>query len=201
MSEPRWYDAAQGVMRLLRTADPSCLRLSLGRVDGPRGARLKTLAQAALGALGWRVVVDGPADVHVGADRPKPGVFWLAPASEAPLTGGIAEADAAQWALRLRYRAASGAPLVEDLSAARDERLSLETAARTLKIRAAAGAPNEAALTGYVRRLRAALADDLDSPAALQALWDALRPGALSPATQWAALRQADAWLALNLPL
>ena len=57
--------------------------------------------------------------------------------------------------------------------------------------------PSERALAGYRAKFAGALADDFDAPRALDTLWAALRPGALSPGTRRAALALADEALGL----
>ena len=66
-------------------------------------------------------------------------------------------------------------------------------------LRDARVSPNAAGLAGYKKRFRDALALDLDGPEALATLWDALRPGALSPGSRLGALNDADAVLGLLL--
>jgi hypothetical protein len=58
---------------------------------------------------------------------------------------------------------------------------------------------NSKGLSGYKKRFRDALAEDADFPAALCSLWDGLRPGALSPASQLGLLREAEPVLGLNI--
>jgi cysteinyl-tRNA synthetase len=50
-----------------------------------------------------------------------------------------------------------------------------------------------------VRRFKTAVADDLNMPQALAAVNDALKPGAVSPASQLAMLQEADKVLGLKL--
>lgn len=56
-----------------------------------------------------------------------------------------------------------------------------------------------AGLAGYIKRFRDALCRNADFPQALSVLWDGLRPGALSPASQLGLLREAQAALGLGL--
>jgi len=50
--------------------------------------------------------------------------------------------------------------------------------------------PSARGRAGYLHRFRAALSKDLDLPEALACVWDALRPGALSPGSRAALLRE-----------
>ncbi len=204
------FDAGRESLRTLEPADPARVRLRRAPVppDGSlaqeRAEGLVRLLRATLERAGYAVEERAAdEDVLVGPSAPaRAGTLWLkpGPGGESPLARtlarGFAPEDARFWALRLHYRApipSSG--LEAQLEEARGERLRLEQAERSLA--RAPGAANEAALAGYLRRLRQALARDLDSGQALQCLWDALRPGALSAATQREALRQARCWLGL----
>ena len=78
-----------------------------------------------------------------------------------------------------------------ELESRRDELRRLRELGRRLAS-LSASAPNASGLAGYKKRFRDALARDLDLPEALASLWDALRPGALSPGSQLGMLREAD---------
>jgi len=201
------FDARTGRLRPLVPADPARVRVDAreeaapGSVAQARARRLEELLSSALPA--WGLAVErraADADVVVASAAPPGPALWLKPGAGG--AGPLAEAlgrgfsgeDARFWALRLHYRAETPAGWAS-WEAAREERSRLEQAERALASRASADAPNEAALSGYLRRLRQSLGRDLDAGAALDCLWDALRPGALSPPTAQAALRQARAWL------
>lgn len=195
-------DAASGERREL-SSSLARLTTEVAAEGTLRRLRVETHARA------WRAALDGfgigegegPA-LHLGARRPPAGTLWLA--LGAGPDGGLDEArrrgfeaaDAAFWFLRAGYRADLALDW-DALAAARDERLRLESSERLLAERGGAVAPNAAGLAGYRQRLRKALADDCDTAAALDRLWDALRPGALSPASQLAAAREARVWLGL----
>jgi len=65
--------------------------------------------------------------------------------------------------------------------------------------REAGGAPDPARIEPYRRRFWAALADDLNAPAALAVVWEAVRADGLDPADRWAFLTDADRALGLQL--
>jgi cysteinyl-tRNA synthetase len=65
--------------------------------------------------------------------------------------------------------------------------------------REAGGEPDDAKVAPHLRRFWAALADDLNAPQALAALWDAVRADDLSPADRWAVLADADRALGFGL--
>ncbi len=65
--------------------------------------------------------------------------------------------------------------------------------------REAAGDPDPAKVEPHLRRFWSALADDLNSPQALAAVWDAVRADDLSPADRWAFLVDADRALGFGL--
>jgi cysteinyl-tRNA synthetase len=65
--------------------------------------------------------------------------------------------------------------------------------------RDAGGDPDAARIAPHRRRFWSALADDLNAPQAIAALWDALKDDALSPADRWALLADADRALGLGL--
>ncbi|MEO6318406.1 MAG: cysteine--tRNA ligase [Acidimicrobiales bacterium] len=65
--------------------------------------------------------------------------------------------------------------------------------------RDAGGAPNAERVDPHVRRFWAALADDLNAPQALAAVWDALKAGDLTSADRWAFLVDADRALGFGL--
>jgi cysteinyl-tRNA synthetase len=65
--------------------------------------------------------------------------------------------------------------------------------------RDAAGTPDAAKVEPHLRRFWSALADDLNAPQALAAIWDAVRADDLSPADKWAVLVDADRALGFRL--
>jgi cysteinyl-tRNA synthetase len=71
--------------------------------------------------------------------------------------------------------------------------------ARAVEARDAGGAPAPAAVEPHLRRFWSALADDLNAPQALAAVWEAVRDPDLSLASRWAFLADADRALGLGL--
>jgi len=65
--------------------------------------------------------------------------------------------------------------------------------------RDAGGTPDPSTVEPYLRRFWSALADDLNAPQALAAVWDAVRAPDLSPADTWAFLEDADRALGFDL--
>ena len=65
--------------------------------------------------------------------------------------------------------------------------------------RDAGGTPDPAKVEPHLRRFWSALADDLNAPQALAAIWDAIRADDLSPADRWAVLADADRALGFGL--
>ncbi len=61
------------------------------------------------------------------------------------------------------------------------------------------GTPDPARVDPHRRRIWTALADDLNAPRALAAVWDAVRDDSLSPADLWAVLVDVDRALGLGL--
>lgn len=84
------------------------------------------------------------------------------------------------------------------LETARADREALRNCALDLRKRGNT-AVNTKGLHAYRRRFLDALADDLNSPAALSILWDCLRPGALSPGSQMGMLKAVDPVLGLKV--
>ena len=85
----------------------------------------------------------------------------------------------------------------EGLEGAKSARRRLLDRAQLLA-RQAKGPAGDAARP-ILDRFKAYVADDLDMPGALAAVWDALKPGGMSEAAQLAVLREADHVLALGL--
>ena len=65
--------------------------------------------------------------------------------------------------------------------------------------RDAGGTADPAKVEPHLRRFWSALADDLNAPQALAAIWDAVRADDLSPADRWAVLADADRALGFGL--
>jgi cysteinyl-tRNA synthetase len=65
--------------------------------------------------------------------------------------------------------------------------------------RDAGGTPDPAKVEPHLRRFWSALADDLNAPQALAAIWDAIRADDLSPADRWAVFADADRALGFGL--
>lgn len=176
--------------RPLVTATPGALSWRLG-ADGPRERAVGVLVVSAAAFLGLRPERrdTGPVDLLVGGEGPGPRLLVL-PASPPP------GADGEDWAF-LALKTPHARPLPDALAAAREERARLLGFARALA--GESSAPSPRALAGYLHRFRDALAKDLDSAAALTCLWDGLRPGALSPGSRAAFLREAFSALGLSL--
>lgn len=126
------------------------------------------------------------AKAFVGAKDPGAGTVWV---RVAPETGTGEPKALAYLRLKTRY----SAPLRADaasLSAAAADLARLKDVEASLR-----GAPDAAssrAVAAYLHRFRDALSKDYDAPEALACLWDALRPGALSPGSRLALLREAS---------
>lgn len=173
-----------------RTGNPLALAPDTTWRAGP-GAREKAAAAAfaraaAFVGLALEPRRAGPVGLYIGEKDPGAGTAWL---RVGPETGAGGDAEALSF-LRLKTR--YSAPLRVDaasLAAAGAERARLLAAASGLE-----GAPSAASsrgLTGYLHRFREALSRDFDAPEALACVWDGLRPGALSPGSRSALLREA----------
>lgn len=203
------HNSTSGVLEEFRPpAAPRCAFFWGWPDDGGLAAfrreSFRSCLSAALDYLGFQLapVERPPADlVCAPADA---GGFRLAlseyssadPSAAEVLAKGFDALDLRLLCLRVHYRR----PLRfewEALEDARGERRGLLEAARRLRGRAGGSAPNPTGLAGYRKRFRDALSADLDFPRAIGAVWDALRPGALSPGSQWAALEEADRVLGL----
>ncbi|MBI3565798.1 MAG: hypothetical protein HY079_11420 [Elusimicrobia bacterium] len=158
----------------------------------PREAVVAAALADALSFLG--LAPRAGAEIRVGGDDPGPGAAWLQvgdapgwPDDAALRARGFSPEDLRYLALKTHYRK----PLAvswDALAAARRERGDLAAAARAL-----AGVslePSSRGRAGYLHRFREALSRDLDLPDALDCVWDALRPGALSPGSRAALLRE-----------
>lgn len=217
MSAFKVRNALTGRLEELETDAPPLLRLrvwSAGDLSSLAGWRLHhfySCARSAFEYLGFQVemVEDAraPVDVHAGLRAPLgPARAWLKPSARAaaPETdverlraAGFDENALALACLRARY----DAPLElsdADLAAAREEALRLSGTSNFLRGARGGTAPNVKALAGYKKRLRDGLLRDLDLPEARGALWDALRPGALSPGSALSFLKEAAGVLGLT---
>ena len=187
-----------------------------GELGAQRAAALVGTLMDALVHLGYSVnqAIEGgaePLELYFGAEPPPEGTrVWLRPG--APLVSfegpevtrgelerrGFGAPELRLLTLGARYRE----PLRftwEALEAAREELSRVRTLARGLEASHGSSAPSLAGLAGYKKRLRDALADDLDFPKAWASVRAGLRPGALSPGSQLGVLREAELVLGLDL--
>jgi cysteinyl-tRNA synthetase len=134
-------------------------------------------------------------EIRVGGKDPGPVAAWLKPApleGEAPAEAALADRGFSPehfrfLCLKTHYRR----PLAfswEALAAARAEYSELRTFAQALSEVALDPSPH--GRVGYLHRFREALSKDLDLPAAVGCVWDGLRPGALSPGSRAALVRE-----------
>lgn len=152
--------------------------------SGPSARELAVAAGVARAAeyVGGAAVA-GPA-AFIGAKDPGSGVIWMKVAPEA----GAGDAAALSY-LRLKTRYST--PLQADsaaLAAASSEFSRLKAVEASLS--AAPDAVSSRAVAAYLYRFREALSRDYDAPEALACVWDALRPGALSPGSRLALVRE-----------
>ena len=191
---PRFVDAASGAAAPLSPESPPKVRVFSEGEPGSRARVLSDALERALSFLGYAPerVVKGQAELWLTASRPvRPGI-WL------KLEDGGRRADAPEArlnCLRAHY-SRPWAPSPAELERSRGELARLREAASLLES-FSGQMPSDRALAGYRSKLASALADDFDAPRALETLWAALRPGALSPGTRWAALKLADSALGL----
>lgn len=205
------FDARAGALAPLKPAAPPKTLLCLGPAAGAReehAARLLARVLESSGLTPSRVTSADEnaarADVSVAGAEPQAGL-WVKPAPvdakglPEPQTRrdkGYLEADFHLLMIRTHYRS----PLSfswDALEAAAAERRELAAIAKSL-----AGAPAEYSsrgLVGYQKRFKDCLGQDLDVAGALGALWDGLKPGALSPGSRAGLLRVADPVLGLGL--
>lgn len=186
-----FFDAVAGARREFRPAAPPAVGVTLaGRT--PRDAAVHAALTDALAFLGF-APREG-SEVRVGGPDAGPSAAWLKvgdapgwPDDAALRARGFSPEDLRYLALKTHYRK----PLAvswDALAAARRERGDLAASARAL-----AGVslePSSRGRAGYLHRFREALSRDLDLPDALDCVWDALRPGALSPGSKAALLRE-----------
>ena len=187
------FDPRTGRNADFKPAHPS--RAGLEAASG--GARERAVHAAAAGALAFLGLEPVPgAELRVGGDRPADSTAWLvvgklnAPVDPGPAVlsaKGFSTEDFHYLCLKTHYRK----PLEfswEALAAARAEREDLLRAAA-----AHAGValePSPRGRAGYLHRFRDSLSKDLDFGDALACVWDGLRPGALSPGSRAALLRE-----------
>ena len=187
-----FYDPRTGALREFRAAAPPAVGLeAAGRA--PRERSLSAALADALLFLGLKA--GSGLEIRVGGEDPGPAAAWL---KAAPLEGE-APGDAALSArgfssehfrflcAKTHYRR----PLAfswEALASARAEMSELRASARGLsEVALDTGSRGR---VGYLHRFRDALSKDLDLPAAVDCVWDGLRPGALSPGSRAALLRE-----------
>ena len=184
------FDAASGEIREFRPAAPPAVGVE-SAASGPRERETAAALERALAFLGLEPRAGG--ELRVGGDAPRPGALWL---KVAPLEGafeerelasrGFESADLLYLCLRTHYRK----PLAfswDALARARSERLGLLDSLRSLSTLSLEPSPR--GFPGYLQRFKLDLSRDLDTPGAVDCLWDALRPGALSPGSKAALLR------------
>lgn len=196
-----FFDPRTGERRDFKPAAPPEVGLDAAGRE-PRERELAAAAARALDFLGLKAVKGR--ELRLGGKDPGPKTAWVkaAPVSGAwPADGelksrGFTEAHVRLLFLKTHYRK----PLAfswEALAAARAEADDLRGVARSL-----AGVslePSSRGRAGYLHRFREALSRDLDFPEALACVWDALRPGALSPGSRASLLRETLPILGLSL--
>ena len=186
------YDPRAGELREFRAAAPP----AVGVDDAGLGPRERVLSAALVDALSFLgLKARHGLEIRVGGADPGPAAAWLKAVpldGEAPDEAGLAArgfsaADFRFFCLKIHYRR----PLSfswEALAAARAELADLRAATRALS--GVELDPSPRGLAGYLHRFREALTRDLDLPAAVECVWDGLRPGALSPGSRAALLRE-----------
>lgn len=199
----RFHDARTGRPAELRPAASPRVALAAECPEGAGWDALRcriflSVFKSALEHLGLAPAdAAGEPDVSWGARDQ--GGLWLKPGAAADAEiSGLDAAALRLYCLRGHYRAAPPfSP--EGLAAAAEELQALRAAAARLSAARGALAPSPSGLAGYKKKFRDALGADLDTTAAISSLWDALKPGALSPGSQLAALREADQVLGLGI--
>jgi hypothetical protein len=194
------YDPRSGELREFRPKAPPAVGLDAAG----RAPREKILSSALADALLFLGLKAGPGlEIRVGGKDPGPDAAWLkaAPLDGEPPDGaalaarGFSSEQFRFFCLKTHYRR----PLAFSWAALAAARAELS------ELRAAAAAlarvdldPSARGRAGYLHRFREALSKDLDAPAAVDCVWDALRPGALSPGSRAALLREAFPALGLS---
>jgi hypothetical protein len=198
-----FFDPRLGASREFKVAAPPAVGLGLAKGAGARERAVAAALESALTFLGF--VPSIGRDIVVGGRKPGPRSAWLAveplhgeaPDAAALAARGFSAPDFDFFLAATHYRR----PLAfhwTALAAARDQRLTLEAAARAHA--EVAQEPSPRALAGYLHRFRESLSRDLDRPQALDCVRDGLRPGALSPGSRAALLRAALPALGLAGP-
>ncbi len=188
-----FFDLRVGGEREFRPAAPPVVGLDAAGT----GPRERFLAAALVDALAFVGLTARPGgEIRVGGTNPGPGAAWLrAAATEgvgfdaaALAARGFSPDDFHYLCLRTHYRT----PLSfswEALAAARADLAELRGLERGLAD--VSLEPSSRGRAGYLHRFREALSKDLGLPDALACVWDGLRPGALSPGSRAALLREA----------
>ncbi len=196
------YDPRTGALREFRAAAPP----TVGVDAAGRAPRELVLNGALVDALAFLGLKARPGlEIRVGGSDPGPAAAWLraaplegeAPGEAALAARGFSAADFRFFCLKTHYRR----PLAfswESLAAARAELAELRTAARALA--EVSLDPSSRGRVGYLHRFREAISRDLDLPGAVECAWDGLRPGALSPGSRAALLREILPALGLSEP-
>lgn len=140
----------------------------------------------------------GVVELYCGWSRPPAGAkLWLKPAlCRAPRELSLSDAQWRYLLLKTHYRKTPDFS-ARAVSEVLGEFAFLRDSVRRLEAEHGGSAVNATGLAGYKKRLRDAVAQDLDFPAALNALLDALRPGALSPGSRLGAWREAQSAMSL----
>jgi hypothetical protein len=186
------YDPRIGALREFRAAAPPAVGVdAAGRLP-----RERILSESLHDALLFLGLNPGPGlEIRVGGLDPGPAAAWLKAAAldgEAPVEAALAARGFTPehfrfWCVKTHYRR----PLAfswEALAAARSELADLRASARALS--EVSLDPSPRGRVGYLHRFRESLSKDLDLPEALSCVWDGLRPGALSPGSKAALLRE-----------
>jgi hypothetical protein len=187
-----FYDPRTATLREFRAAAPPAVGLdAAGRV--PRERILGEALADARRFLGLEP--RHGSEIRVGGKDPGAAAAWLkaapfdgdAPGEAALAARGFSPDHFRFLCAKTHYRG----PLAfswEGLAAARTELSDLRASARSLS--AVDLDPSSRGRVGYLHRFREALSRDFDLPAAVDCVWDGLRPGALSPGSKAALLRE-----------
>ncbi|MFI5346197.1 MAG: hypothetical protein ACHQ51_07475 [Elusimicrobiota bacterium] len=196
------FDPRTGARAEFKPASQPAVGLELAGT-GPRERALHAGLSSALVFLGLEPRPGK--EIRVGGKDPGPKAAWLvageltgeeAPDAAALRSRGFSPDDFQFLCLKTHYRR----PLAfswQALDAARAE-------LRDLRACAAAHAevslePSVRARVGYLHRFREALSKDLEFAEAVNCVWDAVRPGALSPGSRAALLRETLPGLGISL--
>ncbi len=188
----RLFDPHTGTSKELCPVAPSVIGVAAGETS----LRVWTLGQSLITVMKFLgVTVVAGREVIIGGPDPGVDAAWL---QVSPLEGnwpdwetaerkGFSRAHVCFHILRTHYRQ----PLRfewSELGVARDEYARLLASAGALSD--VAIGPSSSGRVAYLHRIREALCRDLDIPTALRCISDGLRPGALSPASRAALLRE-----------